>query len=224
MLQRLRDFSYWHVEKHLLPIFHRPERRVAVDVLGDFLVPAGLVRSGAICYCAGIGEDIRCETALIERFDAEVWALDPTPRAIGYVERMHPRSPRWHFLPVGLWRRDEVLRFHAPANETHVSHSVVGELGGHGHFEATCRSISSLMRELGHERLDLLKMNIEGAEYAVLEGMFEDRVKPGIVTLTFEGDRVLRKSIEWTKRFRAEGYALASQAGWYFAYVRRDLA
>lgn len=221
MLQRLREFRRWHVEKHLLGLFHRPERGTKLDLVGDFPIPAATLRRGDICYCAGIGEDIRCEVGVIDRFGAEVWAFDPTPRAIAYVERMRPDPARFHFLPFGLWRRDEVLRFHAPADDRHVSHSVMSELGGAGHFDATCRSVSSLMRELGHDRIDLLKMNIEGAEYAVLEGMFADGVRPRIVTLTYEGDGAMGKSIAWTKRFRAEGYALVGQIGWYFAYMRK---
>ena len=31
--------------------------------------------------------------------------------------------------------------------------------------------LSTIMSELGHERLDVLKMDIEGAEYAVLDDM-----------------------------------------------------
>lgn len=39
---------------------------------------------------------------------------------------------------------------------------------------APCRSLGSVMRELGHERVDVLKMDIEGAEYGVVRALCED--------------------------------------------------
>ena len=43
-------------------------------------------------------------------------------------------------------------------------------------FEVEVRTLSSLMKELGHERLDVLKMDIEGSEYDVLEQVIEQGI------------------------------------------------
>ena len=37
------------------------------------------------------------------------------------------------------------------------------------------------MRELGHDHIDLLKLDIEGAEFAVLEKMTAESVRPKII-------------------------------------------
>ena len=37
------------------------------------------------------------------------------------------------------------------------------------------------MKELGHDRLDLLKLDIEGAEYAVLDGLVEAGITPTVL-------------------------------------------
>jgi len=60
------------------------------------------------------------------------------------------------------------------------------------------------MRELGHDRVDLLKMNIEGAEHVVLESAFHASVRPVVVTLTWEGHHALAKARAWTRHLAGE--------------------
>ena len=78
------------------------------------------------------------------------------------------------------------------------------------------------MKELGHAEIDLLKMNIEGAEYEVLQSILEDRIYPRIISLTFEGQSPFMKAISWTKRLRQAGYELAGRKSWAVTYVRRE--
>jgi FkbM family methyltransferase len=129
------------------------------------------------------------------------------------------------FEPVGLWREDTTLRFFAPANRDYVSHSATEQLGGDSHFDAPCKSIASAMKEAGHTQINLLKMNIEGAEDVVLEAALDAGIAPTVVMLTWEGHGAMRKAHTWTKRLRGLGYSLLGHDGWYFTYIREvDLA
>ena len=58
--------------------------------------------------------------------------------------------------------------------------------------------------------IDLLKMNIEGAEYEVLRGMMEDSIRPRVITTAFEGPHRFSDAMAWTKKLRDYGYGLAS--------------
>ena len=71
-------------------------------VFADTIVPTTLIGPGAICYCGGVGEDIRFEELLIERFGAGVWAFDPTPRSAEFIGRRRPLPAAFRFMPVGL--------------------------------------------------------------------------------------------------------------------------
>ena len=102
-----------------------------------------------------------------------------------------------------------------------MSHSADGPQGGTSSFDAPCRSVPSLMRELGHERLDLLKLNIGGAEDRVLAGALGAGVWPRVIALTYEGRGAFRKALAWTRRLRREGYRLLGVRGWFVTYVRQ---
>src|SRR5579859_165328 len=153
---------------------------------GGWVVPASLLDSRSICYCAGCGEDISFDLALIEKFGCEVFGFDPTPRAIAYVRQRAAGVAKYHFLEIGLWDRAETLKFFAPKDPTHVSHSALNIQKTDRFFEAPVKRLSVVMAELGHSRVDLLKLDIEGAEYKVLSSLIEDRADVRILCVEFD--------------------------------------
>ena len=59
-------------------------------------------------------------------------------------------------------------------------------IGGAGpSFETALRSVSSIMAELGHTKVDLLKMDAEGAEHSALLDMAQEVIaaRPGAAAL-----------------------------------------
>ena len=139
----------------------------------------------SICYLAGVGEDITFDLAFIARFGSTVHAFDPVPAAQEYVRVAARHEPRFVFHPVGLWSEDAHVAFHAPAIEGHVSHSATDLHGTNVAFEADVRSVRSLMQELGHERVDLLKLSVEGAEHEIIRGTLEAGIKVPVVCLEY---------------------------------------
>jgi FkbM family methyltransferase len=186
---------------------------------GGWTVPATLLDGNSVCYCAGAGEDITFDLALAQRYGCEVYVFDPTPRAIAHVQRVAAGNPRIHFQPVGLWDREETLKFYAPANPAHVSHSVVNLQRTDTYFEARCCSLSDLMRHNGHDRLDLLKIDIEGAEYRVLQSLLANRIQARILCVEFdEAVRPLTRAsrariTESVDSLLDSGYMLVAQEG-----------
>jgi FkbM family methyltransferase len=177
---------------------------------GGWIVPALAMEADSICYCAGVGEDISFDLALMERFRCDVHAFDPTPRAIEFVRRTAANVPGFHFHPVGIWERDETLRFYAPTDPSHVSHSVMNLQQTDSYFEAPCRSLPSLMKELGHPRIDLLKLDIEGAEQRVLAAMQAQGVTVKVLCVEFD-EAVMEMTPERRQRIVATANALTSQ-------------
>ena len=52
-------------------------------------------------------------------------------------------------------------------------------------IEVPAFCLSSVAEMLGHTQIDLLKIDIEGAEYEVLEGLLESPIKPGQLLVEF---------------------------------------
>ena len=186
---------------------------------GGWVVPEGMLSSGSICYCAGVGEDISFDLAIIERFGVTVYAMDPTPRASTYVDMYAPRDAKFHFIPEGLWSADTTLRFYSPVNPDDVSHSAVNLQGTDTYFEASVRSITSLMEDFGHERIDLLKIDIEGSEYEVIGDVLKNDVEIGIFCIEFDQPAPLRRTTSAIRSLIDAGYAVVSIEGWNVTLV-----
>jgi FkbM family methyltransferase len=161
---------------------------------GGYRVPAREIRQGLTCYSFGAGEDISFETELAAAFPGEVHIFDPTPRAIKYVSDIIEKASafgavagrRLHFHPWGVWSSDQQMQFYAPNDPSHVSHSLVNMQHTTDYFIADCRRPRSIMNALGHKSIDLLKLNIEGAEYEVMRALFEDQIRPSIICINFD--------------------------------------
>lgn len=111
---------------------------------GGWWVPTEGLDTSSVCYCAGVGEDISFDLALMDRFGCHVLAIDPTPRAAAHVERIGTPAG-FELLPVGLAGSERVARFYAPQNPEHVSHSMLNLQKTDVFFDAQVRTLQSIM-------------------------------------------------------------------------------
>lgn len=155
---------------------------------GGATVPLNFLNRRSICYCAGAGEDISFELEIAEKYGCQVFIFDPTPRAIKYYEHIRRRVKnlkRVHYHKLGLWDKKTELKFYAPRNSNHVSHSVVNLQKTEKYFTARVDRLSHIMKRLHHSKIDLLKMDIEGAEYKVIDSVVEDKIRIPVVCVEF---------------------------------------
>jgi FkbM family methyltransferase len=176
---------------------------------GGHWIPRGLLNPESIVYSGGVGEDVSFDLSLIAKYHCSVFAFDPTPRAIRFAEDV--TEPLFSLLPVGLWSDDTRQHFHPPADPRHVSHSIAPGCVRQG-FTADCRSIPSLMRELDHERIDLLKLDIEGSEYEVVPAMLRAGVIPVALCIEIHGG--IRRACSLVRLMTRHGYTAVAVHGW----------
>jgi FkbM family methyltransferase len=206
----------------VMPIRRRDDLLQLGGAGGGWVIPARLLSRSSTCYCVGVGEDITFDLALIERFGCQVFAFDPTPRAIAHVRKHAREVPNFHFHDLGVWEKDAELKFFAPRNAAHVSHSVVNLQHTTDFFTARCKRLSTIMRELGHAKIDLLKLDIEGAEYEVVQSLIDDRIFPAIVCVEFDQPMPYRRTLRAVGALRDVGYELSSVEGWNFTFSRAE--
>lgn len=194
-------------ETYLLP--HDSLLRLGTDY-GGWIIPSNVeLDEGSVCYLAGAGEDISFDCALVKRFGCKIRVIDPTPRAIEHFLKLSEavcngqRFPvnnsatdfydlnpdqlaRLTFLPVGLADRDIELKFYLPKNPSHVSCSTVNLQRTENFFNAQCHRLSTLMAQQRDSHIDLLKMDIEGGEYVVINDLVESGLLPKFLLIEFD--------------------------------------
>jgi FkbM family methyltransferase len=140
---------------------------------GGWSVLKNSLKSDSIVYSFGIGEDASFDLSLIETHSCIVHGFDPTPKSMQWVKQ-NINNPNFILHPWALGPEDGTLELWLPDNPEHVSASLQqAENRSQKSFQAPCRSLQSIMDKLGHEHVDVLKMDIEGAEYGVIRSIAE---------------------------------------------------
>jgi FkbM family methyltransferase len=187
--------------------------------LGGWYVPLSWLNSKSICYCAGAGEDITFDLGLIKLKKGSVFCFDPTPRAKKHVLAHTKGVKKFNFLEYGLWNKNISLKFFAPVNPNHVSHSITNLHHTQSFFIGKCKRLQSIMKELHHQQLDLLKIDIEGAEYTVLNDMIKSSIFPRILCIEFDQPTSVLKTIKMMSKLEQHNYLLVKQDHFNFTFI-----
>jgi len=125
-----------------------------------------------VCYCAGVGKGISFEQGVAKIAAKPVVVLDPTPTAMPTMAKVDLNN--LEFFAVGLAAQDGVVEFSVPQDPDEGSFSVPREGMNRVTFE--CWSLSTIMRRKGDTAIDLLKMDIEGFEYDIIEQILTKQI------------------------------------------------
>lgn len=145
------------------------------------------IDAGSLVYSFGVGFDISFDLDLIERTGCEIHAFDPTPAVQDWL-KTQDTPERFHFHPWGLSDRDGAARFSFVDREESADFTLVAETETRADktFEAEVFRLESILWKLGHDRLDILKIDIEGAEYPVLRDILAATGEPCFQQLLVE--------------------------------------
>ena len=115
---------------------------------GDELI-VGLrrLRRGCIVYSFGSNGDDQFESDILKKTFCKVFTFDPT-MSLEQEKMLSPGVLR-NFHKIGLAKYDGVMEIRSTEREV--------------------RSLKRIMKDLKHKRIDILKVDIEGAEYDVFE-------------------------------------------------------
>lgn len=193
----------------------RPDLRIHTVKDGGWWFHPDVLDDRSIVYSLGVGEDLDFDLALVRRFGCELHAFDPTPSTVDWIAgRELPPAVQFH--PWAVTARDGRLtlypRIRRDGSRDTVMYTMVpeDEAASDG-IEVPAMSLGSIAERLGHERLDLLKMDIEGAEYEVLDSLLASAVKPVQLLVEFHhrfpgiGPE---RTADMIERLRAAGYRL----------------
>ena len=197
-------------------------QRLGTDY-GGWTVPVNLLHEHSICYCVGIGLDASFDFALADQFECKVFSFDPTPKAIAYMESEQYNREHLKFIPIGVWNEDTQLRFYSPANPQETSHSIFDLHGTGKYFTAECRKLSMIMQDLGHDHIDLLKLDIEGAWHKVIRNIVDERIRISMLCVELDSPTSLARVLRVIRMLGSIGFVLAHFEKDNYLFVKKGL-
>ena len=183
------------------------------------------ISPGSVVYSFGIGQDVSFDLELIRQFGVCVHAFDPTPRSIEWL-KFQDLPKQFVFHDYGLAEYDGVATFNPPENTAHVSYSVVPRSNDSGlTVKAPVYRLTTIMETLGHRSVDLLKMDIEGAEYSVISDLLSTHVRVDQLLVEFHHARPevgLAKTKQIVEQLNGAGFKIfdVSPSGEEFSFKK----
>ncbi len=233
--KRLEKTPGYQRKKRFLKRLVGKELRLKTDIEvplikegGWWFTPEGL-NATSVVYSLGVGDDIEFDLALIEKYGVEVHAFDPTPSSIDMLDgRELPQ--RFEFHPWAVAARDGSLTFYPrlkrDGSKSGVMYTMMAEDATiDDAIEVPAYSLSTITNRLQHRQIDLMKMDIEGAEYEVLDGLLDSPIKPTQLLVEFHHRFPgigLDKTADVINRLRADGYRIIaiSEIGREISFLR----
>lgn len=159
------------------------------------------LKPNSVIVDVGVGEDLSFSTSISRTYGCLVSAFDPTPRAIRYVSSLD--NDRIRLFELGLGSAAGRHTFYLPNNSAHVSGSLHQQSHlGREAIDVDIVTIDQLFSTIGCARIDVLKLDIEGSEYDVIESeAFRDHA-----------GRIDQLCVEFHHRWEGRGRHLTNRA------------
>ncbi|MGH9661919.1 MAG: FkbM family methyltransferase, partial [Bryobacteraceae bacterium] len=99
-----------------------------------------------------------------------VVAIEPAPENIECLRRNYGADRRVVIYPKGVWDKDDMLALHVDPHNSAADSLLIRRAGGHEGEKVPLTTIDKLVVDLKLDRVDFIKMDIEGAEQRALQG------------------------------------------------------
>lgn len=216
---------------------------------GGWIVPIDEVGEQCVVLSCGVGEDISFDLALASQTNAHLIFVDPTPRAVQFLEKFSQALKDSNYLPddsrglgsdlTGLEESQFTfvhkavsyesgeMTFYSPKNQDHVSYSLANLQGTDpaSAIKVEVETVSEICEAL-LLRPDVVKLDIEGVAAKTISKMFSDRVYPKVILAEFEELMLPSSSnkaalMALSEDLESNGYSLIARDRVYnFTFVR----
>ncbi len=230
--RRLKRSLSRRLREKLLP---RGYRRLGTRY-GGWWVDAGLLGHSPLLIDCGLGEDISFPLAFLQAFGGKVIGVEPNPRSLNYCRDRIPRD--MIVLPKAFWSEPgKKLEFFLPRAQQELpkgADGVSGSLDGSHEYasdqklEVETTSLAEILEQCARAHCDVLKMDIEGAEYGVLDQLCSSGEIRKVAQVLIEfHHKVTQHTLDDTQRAVAQmqrnGFSLVHTEDRNFIFRRQDL-
>jgi FkbM family methyltransferase len=199
---------------------------VRPGVKSDWPVCSELINPEAVVYSFGVGANVAWDLGMIEQFGVHIHAFDPTPESIAWVGRQSLPA-EFHFHDFGIAAFDGTLNFYPPKKPGRMHFSQDRQKynsADQPQFAGKVLSLNTIMQRLGHARIDVLKLDVEGTEFDCVPDILQSGIKIGqlLVEVHYHyPQRSFREGLSLLRKIESAGLQCfdISARGLEFAFV-----
>lgn len=190
------------------------ENLTVLGMASPWAIKSELLPADAVVISGGVGKDVSFERELVEQYGCTVFLFDPSPTGLATMSLVQNQHERMKYFPLGLAADTGKMSFCIPQNPEEGSYTLPRAALKTGVTEFQCTTLSGFAKAEGLQRIDILKLDIEGFEYAVLNDALASG--PPITQICVEFHHFMPGITIWKTlacmwRLRRKGYQLVSK-------------
>jgi FkbM family methyltransferase len=200
---------------------------------GWTICPIG-IDSHSIVYSIGVGNDISFDVSMIDKYELKIHAFDPTPRVVQWYNDNRLKVPdSFIFHTHGIENYDAEADFQ-PISTKHElrssSHSTYAKPETKVFsVRVPMKTLETAMSELGHDKVDILKMDIEGSEWSVIPDIIDRNLEIYQILVEFHhlefrnvGIKATKNCLRMLAQKQYKIFAI-SDSGQEYSFIRQDI-
>lgn len=170
MIDLIRKLKYIIQGKYIIVNQIKKDKQWVGNSYGGFYIANDSLSNNSIVYSIGTGEDISFDLDIIKKYNCKIFAFDPTPKSINWVNK-NVSNKKFNFSPIGISKDKGLKFFYLPKDSKHVSGSLekISSVNESNAIELNFDTLKNQMKKNNHQKIDLLKMDIEGSEYDIID-------------------------------------------------------
>jgi FkbM family methyltransferase len=210
---QITKFLIWlSPRKQFIPTQIKLDKTWMGSGYGGFYVHLPALKDESTVLSFGVGEDISFDLNLMEAKNVRIHTFDPTRGVDRFIRPFVEKYESLSFAPVGLSARDGEDLFFPPENTEHVSCSVIPNQQTRDRaYKVQMKRLSSILKEKKISKIDLLKIDIEGAEYEVIPDILESEIDVKQLQIEIHPDLFpdgKKKTRELIKKLNQHGFKI----------------
>lgn len=152
---------------------------------------------------------------VLGKFGAEIDAFEPVPAFVARIRERFAHNPRVRIHEYGLASAD---REESISLEEGGSSTIIASPEASERQTITLRNAAAVLRDLGRDSYDLVKINIEGGEYELLDHLLNEDLIRRFRFLQIQFHPEVR-SAERRREAIVEGLARTHELQWRYPWV-----
>ncbi|MBB3836417.1 FkbM family methyltransferase [Runella defluvii] len=196
------------------------------EVIGNFqadwCIDTASLQKSPILFSGGAGNDISFEQLFVEKFDGCVYLYDPSPTGRKtFKEYNGPNKITYHAKALGKTNMGVLMA--KPQDPQEGSWTILQSSNGNYEEFKSVSLVDEILR-YGLSYVDVVKLDIEGFEYDVLDDLLESSIEVRQILVEFHDffDGISKwKSLKMRLKLRKKGYVCFHKSRYDFSFIKR---
>lgn len=197
------------VERTIKRVFRNLDGRKRAKKLGLVLEQPNYIYKDnfnpkSIVVDVGCAHDPDLSLHFIKKYDVFAFGVDPTQKHFDSLRQVEQKYKKFKHLPYAVANENSTLLFYESIENVSgslmKSHNNV-QNGSVVEYEVEALTIPAVISKTGYSKIDYLKIDLEGAEYALLTDIEKDHLKNiDQLFIEFHHHCIAEKTLEDTKK------------------------